>query len=170
MRLRTISNIIAVLGLLTITSIAVIIGYTIITNYVFRTLKPTYEISVAYVKLVFITDNEIINGETYSAFKVEVGISNPGKPTSLKICVISAHQAGSEYEPVMFTGFSACPTIVADPGYNVYSAVIRISNDELSEVGCGTDIVSCPIKLSWHIAILKNNKPISIEKPVYVVP
>jgi hypothetical protein len=171
--MRSISNIIAVLGLLAIASIAVVIGYTIMMNYVSQSFKPTYDLSVSYAKLVYITSSENIYGTTYTTFKGEIGISNPGNPTTITICIVSARLGGSVayYTPTTFTGSYSCPTVNVDSGYNVYSFIIRISNSDLDSIGCTTNRATCPLTYDWHYVVLDSQgRAIAIIKPVYVIP
>lgn len=171
--MKSISNIIAVLGLLAIASIAVIIGYNIIVGYVSSSLKPRYDISISHAKLVYITDNEIIDGTPYTTFKLEIGVSNPGNPTVLGVCIVSAAPSGTshEYTPTTFTGKLSCPEIQVDTGYNVYSVIVRIRNSELDKVGCWYEKKTCPIRYDWHVIVFDSEgTPVAIVKPVYIIP
>lgn len=165
--MRGLSNILAVLGLLAIAVVATVIGYVIISSYMAHTLKPSYDVSITYAKLIFVTDSENIQGKTYSTYVAEIGVSNPGPPQTLQVCIVSAKPSGTSYVPYTFA--DSCPTINVDSGYNVYSFIIRISNDDLEKVGCGSG-QTCPISNSWQFAIYKNGIPVSIIKPVYVIP
>lgn len=165
---RSISNIIAVLGLMAIASITVVIGYTIMSGYMAQSIKPNYDITISYAKMVLITENEMRDGDVYSTFKVEVGVSNPGSPTTLRICVVSASQTNDGYTT---TRFPICPEVYVEPGYNVYSLIVRIPNSNISNTGCGARPSNCPVIMDWRILVEdQDGTPIAIVKPVYVIP
>jgi len=168
---RTVSNVIAVLALLAVAVVAVVAGYTIVSSYLSKSLKPEYDVSVAYAKLVYITDCEVVDGETYTTFRVEVGVANPGPPTTLRICVVSAKRSNSHYTATTFTGPLSCPSVRVEPGYNVYTVILRVRNRDLHEAGCGYEEYQCPIRLNWHILVLdRYGKPVAVVKPVYIIP
>jgi hypothetical protein len=173
---RSLSELIAVLGLLGITLVAVAIGYTIITNYTSRSLNPSYDVSVTYGKLVLITTDEVVGGIDYATFRGEIGVSNPsGQPRSMTICIVSAKPSASGYTTYKFTSYFSCATITADTGYNVYSFLIRISYPDLNAVGCSTNleinIQNCPLSNEWRFTIDDaNGRTVAIVKPTYIIP
>lgn len=170
-RIKSVSNVIAVLGLIAVATIATIIGYSIIMNYLSRSFKPSYQISVSYAKLVFVTASENVDGNIYTTFKGEVGISNPGNPTTLQVCISAAYVSGTAVTPTTFTGSYSCPTVSIDSGYNVYSFLIRIQNSDLQRLGCGSNPQQCPI-INQFFIVVKDGRGnvIDIVKPVYIVP
>jgi len=169
--IRSISDVIAVLGLLTVAVIAVVIGYTIIMNYLSQSFKPSYQISVTYAKLIFITASESIGGTVYATYKGEIGISNPGNPTSVQICIVAAKVSGTSVSPTTFVGSYSCPTISIDSGYNAYSFIIRISLNNLTNIGCSNMPQQCPIVNQFYFVIKDSQgNVVDVVKPVYVVP
>ena len=169
-RIRGISDIVAVLGLVAIAAILVVIGYYILSNYLTQAFSPSYDLTVTYAKLVFITDNEYVAGTTYTSFKAEVGIANPGRPQQIRVCIVSAVPTATGYAATTFTGAYECPTVIAEPGYNVYGFIIRVSNNALASIGC-TNYANCPIIRNWYIAVFDaQGNPVSIVKPVYIIP
>jgi len=171
MRIRSVSDVIAVLGLLTVATIAVVIGYTIIVNYLSQSFKPSYQISITYAKLVFITGSESISGTVYATYKGEIGISNPGNPTSVQICIVAARVSESSASPTTFSDSYSCPSISIDSGYNSYSFIIRISSNNLKNIGCSVAPDQCPIVNQFYFVIKDSQgNVVDIVKPVYVVP
>jgi len=169
MRTRSISDIVVVLGLLAIATVAVVIGYGIIMNYLSRSLRPSYQISVTYAKLVFVTDSEDVGGTVYTTFRGEIGIANPGNPTTVQVCIVAATVSGTSVSPTTFTGSDSCPTINVDSGYNVYGFIIRVKKDDLTKLGCQPQ--QCPIASQFHIVVKDSSgKVVDIVKPVYIVP
>lgn len=170
-RVRSVSNVIAVLGLIAVATIATIIGYSIIMNYLSQSFKPNYRISVTYAKLVFVTASENVDGNIYTTFKGEVGVSNPGNPTTLQICITAAYLSGTAVTPTTFTGSYSCPTVSVDSGYNVYSFLIRVLNSDLQRIGCGNNPQQCPILNHFNIVVKDGRgNVVDIVKPVYIVP
>jgi len=167
MRARSVSDVIAVLGLLTVATVAVVIGYGIIMNYVSQLFKPSYQISVTYAKLVFVTESENIDGTIYTTFRGEIGIANPGNPTMVQVCIVAAVMNGTSVSPTTFTYW--CPTIGVDSGYNVYSFIIRVKRDDLIKLGCRPQ--QCPIVNQFHIVVRDiTRNAVEVVKPVYIVP
>jgi len=168
---RSVSDVIAVLGLIAVASIAVVVGYSIISNYLSQTFKPNYSISVTYVKLTYVTSSENIGGLDYTTLKGEIGVSNPGSPRTIQICIVSSNITSGTLVPVTFSDQYSCPTVVVDSGYNVYGFLIRISNRNLQSVGCYGRYDLCPIQKQFYVVVKDlSSSNIIIVKPTYLVP
>lgn len=168
---RGISNIIAVLGLIAVSVIAVVIGYSIIMNYVSKSFTPSYDISITYAKLVYITESESIDSTAYTTFKGEIGVSNPGNPTTLRVCIMASYMSGATATATLFSGSYSCPTLSVDSGYNVYSFIIRINNNDLNKIGCSVNRQNCPIIYNFYFVIFDSQgNRVDAKKPVYIVP
>jgi len=170
--MRGISNIIAALGLIAVAMVAVVVGFTIISQYLSQALKPRYDLSISYAKLVFITANENAGGATYATFKGEIGVANPSASAQLRVCILTAKPTQSgEFESTVIQ--ESCVSLTADSGYNVYSFIIRVPDTALEEIGCDetTAKMMCPHTRGWHFIIYDSgNTPIATVKPVYIIP
>lgn len=123
--MRSISNIIAVLGLIGIAVVATVIGYNITMNHLPQSLKPNPSISMSCAKLVFITSNEQYGGTTYVTFKGEMGISNTGRDTMITVCIMSYYTSGTTYSVTVIKGNdpNSCPLVLISTGYNAYGFI-----------------------------------------------
>lgn len=169
---RSISNIIAALGLIAVAVVAAVIGYTIIMNYVSKSFRPSYEISITYVKLVYITSSESIGGVDYTTFKGEIGVSNPDNPTTIRVCIMSSYYTSASVAATTFSSDNySCPTIYVESGYNVYSFVIRIRNSDLNTIGCTYNRQNCPVTYNFYIVVFDSSgNVVDMKKPTYIVP
>ncbi|MEM1672825.1 MAG: hypothetical protein QXL19_05795 [Ignisphaera sp.] len=180
-RIKCISNLVVVLGLIMITIVSTIIGFTIVTQYVSQTVKQSPEISASYGKLVFITDTELVDSVIYVTFRGEVGIINPNIPVRGYICIISMNVSRNpttglqELEPIELSEYCST-TFTIRSGYNVYSFILRIPRDVLNSLGCQGVYSSCPISRVWYFSIYVQNPRTNIMeraliiKPIYFVP
>lgn len=175
--MRGLSNIVAVLGLIVISVAAVSIGYTLVTQYVSQSFKPSAEIAVSYAKLVFITDSENVGGTLYVTFKGEIGIGNSGPETSGTVCVVTISPTTGTLSPTATELTNHCSqTLAIASGYRTYSFILRVPRSVLDQLGCTGGYSACPMSRDWHFAIyVRNPRTSSMEraavvKPVYMIP
>ena len=169
--MRGVSNIIVALGLVAVATVAVVVGFTVISQYLSQALRPRYDLSISYAKLVFITDSENVGGTSHTTFKGEVGVANPSASLQLRVCILSAKPLqGGGFEQVVIQ--ESCVPVSADPGYNVYSFIIRVPNSVLEQIGCSQiNRRACPYMREWFFVVYDSaGNPIAIAKPTYVVP
>lgn len=174
--MKGLSNIVAVLGLIVVAVISVSIGYTLMTQYLSRSLKPSPELDITYAKLIFITDSENVAGTLYVTFKGEIGLANPGPQTTIKVCVVSLSRGTGTLTLIASELLNYCSqSIVVPPGYTTYSFILRVPRSVMSSLGC-TSYAICPRALDWHFSIYALNpstnfmERVAVVKPVYVIP
>jgi len=162
---RGVSNVIAVLALAAVSALLAVLGYAIAVSYLSRSLAPDYSPSATYAKLVFVASGEVVGGEAYAVYRVEVGIANPGPPRTLKVCLVAPQSVDGELRPRRL----ACRELAVDSGYGAYSLLVRVSEAELWEMGCRPR--DCPTARGWYVEVLdEGGRPAAVLKPVYTVP
>lgn len=169
---RFVSEAVTVLGLVSLAVVAAVIGFSVASHYVLRSVGVAPEISVSYARLTYITDNEFVNTVQCVTFRGEMGIANPGQPTSATVCVISMNltRTGGTTKPVDVVLSSSCTTINIRSGYGVYSFIIRVPRYVMESIGCRASYASCPYLRDWYLALYVGNERVAVVKPVYTVP
>lgn len=166
--LRSSSNVITALGLIAVAVVATVVGSLIITRYVATSVKPKYDVTITYAKLVLIAENEVVDNTVYTTYKFEIGVANPGQQKTLQVCIVSAKPSSTTFVP---TVLGSCPSITVEPGYKVYSFLLRVNEEFMNGVMCyGSLKTTCPILREWFITVYDGTTPIASVKPQYVVP
>lgn len=161
------SEVLALLGLVAVSVAASAIAAFLITSYLTRTAQPSYQVSASGAKLVLLSTYEVVGGTAYMTLKAEVGVANTGSAVPIQICVVSASVNPSG---VGSSGYLGCAQVVAERGFKVYSAVVRIPVSTVVSLGCTWSLQDCPNALDWYIAVVPPSGQASLVKPAYVVP
>lgn len=176
---RCVANIVTTLGLIVVSIVAVSIGYTLISQYVSQTFRPSPEISVTYAKLIYITDSENVAGTTYVTFKGEIGVGNPGPAVDGHVCIVSMISviAGTTTSLSTSELSQHCSqSFTMRSGYATYSFIVRVPRSVMDSLGCRGAYSSCPLNRDWHFVVYARNIRIgsmeraALIKPIYIIP
>lgn len=169
---RFVSEAVTVMGLVSLAVVAAVIGFSVVLQYVLKSVGVAPEISVSYARLTYITDSEFVNTVQSVTFRGEMGITNPGQQTPAMVCVVSMNltRTGGTTRPVDVVLSSSCTIINIRSGYGVYGFIIRVPRHVMDSIGCRASYASCPYLRDWYLALYVGSERVAVVKPVYTVP
>jgi len=164
--LRSVSQVVAALILVAVAVAVSVAGFFIISSMAQRVSDPSYQVSVSYSKLTFITDSEYVSGTRYVTYRLELGTISTAPSRSLRVVITYISSTGDT--KYIDTGVN----VPVPYGSSSTSAVVRVRYQDIQNMGC-TDYYSvrmCPSLRGWVIALCDQNTCYATSKPVYIAP